>query len=440
MAGEAADREERGSAQGGDGGVVGRLGAARYVLLGFVCLLAILVAAGALALHTAALLFFAVTLMIAALPRGERLVPRRLAQRAPPSVWPDTGLKQMADALPEPCVILDRRGFVRYQNHLAEAAFPIRPGDPLTFRLRAPDLLRAYERVAAGGIAERLEFVERVPTERWYDAWFSPIETREDNGRGGFVMLLFSDKTEQRRAERIRVDFVANASHELRTPLASLAGFIETLQGPARGDAVARERFLGIMHEQATRMSRLIDDLLSLSRVEMKAHMKPEAPVDLTALLNGVVDAMEPLAREQQVTIESRLPDAPVVIAGDRDELVQVFQNLVENACKYGRSGGRVSVELEAGAAGEGPRATVRDFGPGISAEHLPRLTERFYRADEPGGNTRGTGLGLAIVKHILNRHRARLVIESQPGAGAAFSVEFAGGTIGPKRIDPDKI
>ncbi|SHG74961.1 two-component system, OmpR family, phosphate regulon sensor histidine kinase PhoR [Kaistia soli DSM 19436] len=439
MAGESAGRDEGAAAPGGDGGVVGRLGAARYVLLGFIGLLTILVAAGALALHTAALLFFAVTLMIAALPRGERLVPRRLAQRAPPSVWPETGLKQMADALPDPCVILDRRGFVRYQNHLAEAAFPIRPGDPLTFRLRAPDLLRAYERVAAGGAAERLEFVERVPTERWYDAWFSPIETRDDHGRGGFIMLLFSDKTEQRRAERVRVDFVANASHELRTPLASLAGFIETLQGPARDDAVARERFLGIMHEQATRMSRLIDDLLSLSRVEMKAHMRPEAPVDLAAVLRGVVDAMEPLAREQQVAIESRLPDAPMVIAGDRDELVQVFQNLVENACKYGRSGGRVVVELEPGDAGEGPRATVKDFGPGIAAEHLPRLTERFYRADEAASSTRGTGLGLAIVKHILNRHRARLVIESQPGEGAAFIVEFAGVTIVPKRIDSTK-
>ncbi len=437
MAGEPAGQEQGGGGSAGDGGVAGRLGAARYVLIGFIGLLALLVASGALATHTAVLLFVAVTLMMAALPRGERLAPNRLALRAPPSVWPETGLKQMADALPDPCIILDRRGYVRYQNHLAEAAFPIRPGDPLTFRLRAPDLLRAYERVAAGGPAERLEFTERVPTERWYDAFFAPIEARDQGGRPGFVALLVSDKTEQRRSERIRVDFVANASHELRTPLASLSGFIETLQGPAREDPVARERFLAIMHEQATRMSRLIDDLLSLSRIEMKAHMRPDQQVDLVPLLRGVVDALEPLAREQHLVIETELPDEAVMIAGDRDELVQVFQNLVENACKYGRSGGRVVVSLAAGEGTDGPRATIRDFGPGIAAEHLPRLTERFYRAEESGGGARGTGLGLAIVKHILNRHRARLSIESKPGAGAAFSVEFAATLQLPKSIEP---
>ena len=437
MAGKPAKHDEDAGVPTGDGGVAGRLGAARYVLLGFVGLLALLVVSGALAAHIAVLLFIAVALMMAALPRGERLAPHRLALRAPPSVWPDTGLKQMADALPDPCIILDRRGYVRYQNRLAEAAFPIRPGDPLTFRLRAPDLLRAYERVAAGGPAERLEFTERVPTERWYDAYFAPVEGGDERGRSGFVALLFADKTEQRRSERIRVDFVANASHELRTPLASLSGFIETLQGPAREDPVARERFLAIMHEQATRMSRLIDDLLSLSRIEMKSHMRPESPVDLVPLLRGVVDALEPLAREQDVVIETELAEGPLLVPGDRDELVQVFQNLVENACKYGRSGGRVCVALAAGAGPDGPRVTVRDFGPGIAAEHLPRLTERFYRADEGGGGARGTGLGLAIVKHILTRHRARLSIESKPGAGAVFTVEFAAALPQQKPVEP---
>lgn len=435
MADEAAEAK-----QSSVGGFFGRLAAGRMLLIGLAGILALLVFTDAVTLTSAALIFFSVLLMLGALPLAalpaDRPSIRRLAQRAPPSVWPETSLKRMADALPEPCIILDRRGYVRYQNRLAENAFPIRPGDPLTFRLRAPDLVAAYERVAAGGPAERLEFAERVPTERWYDAWFAPVE-REGEGRGGFVILLFSDKTEQRRSEKIRVDFVANASHELRTPLASLAGFIETLQGPARDDAAARQRFLGIMHEQATRMSRLIDDLLSLSRIEMKAHMRPEAPVDLVPLLSGVVAAMEPLAREQQVVIESALPDEPVMVAGDRDELVQVFQNLVENACKYGRSGGRVVVEMSLPGSEEGARVTVRDFGPGIAAEHLPRLTERFYRASESGASTRGTGLGLAIVKHILNRHRARLAIESQPGAGAAFSVEFPAPRHAP---DSDKI
>ena len=426
MAEERSERErEQEVAMVGDR-FASRLMAGRLLLLGLLLLLLALVSAKAMTVPAATLVFVAVVLMLATLPRGDRVISRRLTTRAPPSVWPDTGIKRMADALPEPCIVLDRRGFVRYQNGLAETAFPIRPGDPLTFRLRAPDLVAAYERVAAGGVAERLEFVERVPTERWYDAWFAPIQPRDEPLRaGGFILLLLSEKTEQRRAERIRVDFVANASHELRTPLASLTGFIETLQGPAREDAAARERFLAIMHEQAQRMSRLIDDLLSLSRVEMKAHMRPGAAVDLKTLLEGVAEAMEPLARDQQVILETDLPQGEVVIPGDRDELEQVFQNLVENACKYGRSGGRVLITLAADSAGEGARVTVRDFGQGIAAEHLPRLTERFYRAAETSGVTRGTGLGLAIVKHIVNRHRARLLIESRPGEGAAFSVEF---------------
>jgi two-component system phosphate regulon sensor histidine kinase PhoR len=174
-------------------------------------------------------------------------------------------------------------------------------------------------------------------------------------------------------------------------------------------------------------MSRLIDDLLSLSRIEMKAHMRPEAPVDLTGVIRGVVDALEPLARDLGVTIETELPETPLVVPGDRDELVQVFQNLIENGCKYGKLGQRVQVTATPPPGGRGgPVVTVRDFGAGIPAEHLPRLTERFYRADIQASHAqRGTGLGLAIVKHILNRHRARLLIESRPGEGSSFTVAF---------------
>ncbi|MBB3933628.1 two-component system phosphate regulon sensor histidine kinase PhoR [Kaistia hirudinis] len=385
----------------------------------------LLVVTGQLAALPALLLFALMLVATGIVYAEERIEPLRLARRSPPSVWPETGVKRMADALPESCIILDRRGVVRYANRHAEAAFPIRPGDPLTLRLRAPEFVRTFERVAAGGPAERIEFLERVPTERWYRASFSRMDPKDDASRPGFIVLIISDFTEQRRSEKIRVDFVANASHELRTPLASLAGFIETLQGPARDDTKARERFLAIMHDQATRMSRLIDDLLSLSRIEMKAHMRPDSPVDVVAIVRGVVDALEPQAQGQSVQIETVLPATPLLVAGDRDELVQVFQNLVENACKYGRSGGRVVVEAKASADGGLVGVGVRDFGPGISAEHLPRLTERFYRANDGTGAQRGTGLGLAIVKHILNRHRARLNIESRPGEGALFKVEF---------------
>jgi two-component system phosphate regulon sensor histidine kinase PhoR len=332
---------------------------------------------------------------------------------------------RLAEALPDPCFVLDRHGVVIFANERALSAFPLQPGDVLTSRMRAPDLGAAFDRVARGGPAERVEFVERVPTERWFGAWFAPLGASDSAGRPSAIILILDDLSERRQTERVRVDFVANASHELRTPLASLVGFIDTLQGSARDDPVARERFLGIMREQATRMSRLVDDLLSLSRIELKAHVRPRDPVDLVEVLRHVIDAHSPLARESGVVIEREIPNTPVIVQGDRDELIQVFDNLLDNACKYGGAGGRVRVTISApppAGAGES-RVTVRDFGPGIPPEHVPRLTERFYRvsADQP----RGTGLGLAIVKHIATRHHARLVIESRVGEGSAFAIVF---------------
>ena len=218
----------------------------------------------------------------------------------------------------------------------------------------------------------------------------------------------------------MRADFVANASHELRTPLASLSGFIETLQGPARDDAAARERFLGIMQAQATRMARLIDDLLSLSRIELNAHLRPDKQVDLVAIIRQVADGLQTLARDRGVEVKLAAPSGPLVVLGDRDELLRVFENLLENALKYGAS--------DKGSKSRSPRApprsgarearvAVRDHGPGIAPEHLPRLTERFYRVDVSESRAQGgTGLGLALVKHILNRHGGRLTIESGSG------------------------
>jgi two-component system phosphate regulon sensor histidine kinase PhoR len=230
----------------------------------------------------------------------------------------------------------------------------------------------------------------------------------------------------------MRSDFVANASHELRTPLASLSGFIETLQGPARSDAPARDRFLAIMKEQATRMARLIDDLLSLSRIEQKAHIHPDNAVDLGALVRQVADGLSPLAHEREVEVKIADQASSLLVPGDRDELIRVFENLIENALKYGAPGRRVDITLvrePANGAKEGAKeavVSVRDYGPGIAPEHLPRLTERFYRVDISESRAQGgTGLGLALVKHILNRHRGRLVIESTPGAGATFAVRL---------------
>jgi two-component system phosphate regulon sensor histidine kinase PhoR len=240
--------------------------------------------------------------------------------------------------------------------------------------------------------------------------------------------MTFHDLTPLRRVEEMRADFVANASHELRTPLAALSGFIETLQGPAREDAKARERFLAIMQEQARRMARLIDDLLSLSRIELNAHRRPDTPVDLVPIIRHVVDGLETLARDRGVTVHIAAVPA-LIVPGERDELVRVFENLVENALKYGAAGKRVDITLrEAVSPDGGPEAQVdiRDYGPGIAPEHLPRLTERFYRVDVTESRAQGgTGLGLALVKHSLNRHRGRLSIESTAGAGATFAVHL---------------
>jgi two-component system phosphate regulon sensor histidine kinase PhoR len=183
------------------------------------------------------------------------------------------------------------------------------------------------------------------------------------------------------------------------------------------------------MHTQATRMARLIDDLLSLSRVELSAHVRPDTLVDIVPIIRQVIDGLEPLARERQVAIEINLPELPVSIAGDREELLRLFENLVENALKYGASGGKVMVSLKEAISGEGVpevRVMVRDFGPGIAPEHLPRLTERFYRVDVGDSRAQGgTGLGLSLVKHIVNRHRGRLLIESVPKNGATFTAAF---------------
>jgi two-component system phosphate regulon sensor histidine kinase PhoR len=227
----------------------------------------------------------------------------------------------------------------------------------------------------------------------------------------------------------MRSDFVANASHELRTPLAAVSGFIETLQGPAKDDAQARERFLGIMSEQARRMRRLIDDLLSLSRAEMKAHLRPEQSVDLREVLARVTTTLGPLAAASRVDLRQTVPDAPLTVRGEGDELAQVFSNLIENAIKYGGEDKAVTLVCGTVPGPDGralPSVTVTDEGPGIPPEHLPRLTERFYRVDVASSRSKqGTGLGLAIVKHILTRHRARLTIASPPGAGATFIVTF---------------
>ncbi len=280
------------------------------------------------------------------------------------------------------------------------------------------------ETIATGKV-NQIEHAERLPSEAVYVVRVAPVDIGSDVSGRRIFLLTYRDISQARRIDRMRSDFVANASHELRTPLASLRGFIETLQGPARDDRKAQEKFFGIMHEQVTRMSRLVDDLLSLSRLELKSHIAPDDAVDLGPLLGHVRDSLAPLAGELDVTIALEVPETPVFVQGDRDELVEVFENLIENACKYGQEGKQVDVRLT-GGNGHQAEVTVTDHGPGIPAEHVPRITERFYRVNvEASRSKKGTGLGLAIVKHILTRHRARLLIHSEVGKGTVFKVRF---------------
>ncbi|MFW5881431.1 MAG: sensor histidine kinase, partial [Roseicyclus sp.] len=254
------------------------------------------------------------------------------------------------------------------------------------------------------------------------------------------LLLHFTDITHLREAEEMRRDFVANVSHELRTPLTAVLGFIETLRGPAKNDPAAQDRFLSIMEDEARRMNRLVSDLLSLSRVEAAERMRPAEVVDLVAVIEGTLAAIRPAAEENGNTLDLRnaLATEPggaggrALIQGDRDQLMQVFLNLTENALKYGGPDRPVTIALsrEHGSGslkGSVIRVDVTDGGEGIDPLHIPRLTERFYRVDTHRSRAMGgTGLGLAIVKHIVNRHRGRLRITSEKGKGSTFTVLFS--------------
>jgi two-component system phosphate regulon sensor histidine kinase PhoR len=334
--------------------------------------------------------------------------------------------------LPDPVVALDWKGRVAAFNEAARAVAPtLRAGEPVSLAFRMPEVVDAVRRASIRNETQRVELFQRVPVDRWFEVIVAPVKFHQHYPADlpDMVLMTFHDLTPLRRVEEMRADFVANASHELRTPLAALSGFIETLQGPARDDAPARERFLKIMQAQATRMARLIDDLLSLSRIELSAHLRPATPVDVVPIVGLVADSLETLARDRDVKILLQPQTEPLVVLGDRDELIRVFENLVENALKYGATGKRVEINFSRGATPDGlpeARVAVRDYGPGIAPEHLPRLTERFYRVDVADSRAQGgTGLGLALAKHILNRHRGRLSIASTPGKGATFTVHL---------------
>ncbi|MFO1037017.1 MAG: ATP-binding protein [Geminicoccaceae bacterium] len=340
-------------------------------------------------------------------------------------------LASVIEAVPDPILLIDGRMNVVQANAAARRAFSAPAGRPPLVRVvRDPGLLAAVSGTLASGSASSVAFSTAVDLNKQFSCRIEPVDLGDEQG----VLVALREQTEQVMIERIRSDFVANASHEIRNPLAAIQGFIETLQGPARHDPGARDQFLGIMAEEAARMARLVDDLLSLSRIELAANRPPTQQVSLRAVLDQVLERMRRVAEKQQVEIADDAPAILPEVVGDPDQLHQLFVNLLDNAIKYGgaRTTVRLDVKLleaapaEAGAAAGRPsvQVAVSDRGPGIPAEHLPRLTERFYRVDK--GRSRrmgGTGLGLAIVKHIVRRHQGHLDIASEIGKGSTFAV-----------------
>lgn len=409
-------------------GFLRRIARVRWILIAVAAVLVVLALAGRLSSIELLLALGAVGLAALVTSGKEEPAPAGIRIVSGTATRSDAPLAALIRSLPDAAYLLDRRGIVLAGNEGAASLHgSIQPGELISLQVRTPEVIEAV-RLAAEGAPRRVEYIERLPVEQKIEVHAVPMFLAPENaGRTppDFVLLTFRDHTQQHLVEQMRVDFVANASHELRTPLASLSGFVDTLRGSAHDDEAARDRFLAIMAEQAQRMSRLIDDLLSLSRIEMNEHIQPKSVVDLVPILDHVRDALSPLARERGVAVEVKRKLERLPVQGDRDELIRLFENLVENALKYGGTGKRVEISL---AAEDGEAVvSVRDFGPGIAPEHLPRLTERFYRVDAQTSRAQGgTGLGLAIVKHILSRHRGRLSIESELGHGAQFTARLA--------------
>ena len=405
-----------------------RLAAQGGLLAGILAVFIGLVLFGEVGIVAALLGYLAILAGVLVLP-GNTVTVTQMVEAPRPAAAADDAVFAFADALADPCLVLDRRSVVLHANAAARRQFPsVSNGNPITFSLRNPELVGAIDLAMRGGAVHTVELHETVPSETWDKVVVSPLRR---TGRDWFadddrqLVVTFQSLTELKRVDALRSDFIANASHELRTPLASLRGFIDTLLGPAAKDAAAREKFLGIMRGQAERMSKLIDDLLSLSRIEMHQHVRPTGSIDLAALLREVREGLMMQAKAADVEIRLSLFEGPSITTGDRGQLYEVFENLLDNAVKYGASGKYVEVSLApAGRPGFQHQVTVIDHGPGVEPEHVPRLTERFYRIDaEVSRKKKGTGLGLAIVKHIVNRHRGQLSFRSKPGEGMRVDV-----------------
>lgn len=394
--------------------------------------------------------------------------PRPMAVNAPRDLEGEASVT-MLERLPIPVLLIGAGGRIERANPAARTFLGLgAERGLLSTVLRQPRVLEAVSAALRGDRGATVEYSTLAPLESHVRAFVEPIRLSAPGPMPFRAMLVLADDTNSKRAERMRADFLANASHELRTPLASLAGFIETLSGPARDDEEARDRFLGIMTVQTERMRRLINDLLSLSRVEMNEHMPPTDQVDLNALTVDVAEALAPVATRRNITLKLAEADSEsALVRGDRDQLYEVIENLVQNAIKYSPDGSQVDISVNHGVSRdaaehlgaridpESGRLTltapaldpdarfgvvrVQDQGGGIERRYLPRLAERFFRVDgQKSGPTSGTGLGLAIVKHIVNRHRGGFTVESAPETGSVFTVFFPVATGANTATQPD--
>ena len=338
-------------------------------------------------------------------------------------------IEQLIDSLPDPLIFLSADLRIIRANEASHTISNLAwPGRYLNEVFRMPELQNAAKLALESKQPESINLTIHNPVEQKYLARLMPI-LRSDGDMIGdtpsALLLVLQDLTSQERTERQRSDFIANVSHELRTPLTSVIGFIETLKGPAKDDSAARGKFLDIMQEQSDRMLRLIEDLLSLSKIELDEHTKPNGDVDIAEVIKKVRDTLLHKAQSRNIEINVEASDNLPPIQGDQDQLIQVFQNLIDNAIKYGDANTSVDVTISLGAD-DYFTISIRDHGDGISEEHLPRLTERFYRIDKARSReVGGTGLGLAIVKHIVNRHRGRINVDSQVGSGTIFNVKL---------------
>lgn len=368
------------------------------------------------------------TLILAAAVTVRFVVPEARARLPAAQAKPgDEGLailsplvRKVLGQMPVPVMLLDSGSRVLFVNEpMLGVVGPSADRKPISTVLRNPEVLTAIAQTSADGEPARAQFTVAVPIERHYEAYSARVSNDPM-----VTVLVLHDLTAIRRSEQMRADFVANASHELRTPLAAVTGFIDTLKGHAKDDEAARENFLQIMGTQTARMSRLIDDLLSLTRIELNEHVPPQGRVGLEGVVREAVAALEPLARPDGIEISVAARPGLASVTGDRDELIQLFQNLIHNAIKYGRDGGHVWITVGMAEPENQVFVSVKDDGEGIPPQAVPRLTERFYRVDVKRSRERGgTGLGLAIVKHIVSRHQGRLAIESKLGEGSNFTV-----------------